>query len=69
MSKGKKKNGGKKIDEMSVSELTFRIMEIFLSPYMTYEKRRMIVEAAERILTAPTKPEPDKPKPDDPEGA
>lgn len=71
MAKGKKGkgNGGKRIDEMTVSDMGMRMMEIFVM--LSDEKRRELITAAEKILATPTKPKPDKPKPDpdDTEGA
>ena len=71
MGKGKKSNGGKKVDDMTVQELMMQIVHIYTSPTTTDIQRRKIFAAIERIMAEPDKPEPspDEPKPDEPDGA
>ena len=66
MSKGKKKNGGKKpYDQMDEREMFYEIMNLYSSDETTDEQRRRIFDAVVGIMSEPDKPEPDEPKPDD----
>jgi tetratricopeptide (TPR) repeat protein len=59
MSKGKKKNGGKNVDEMSDKDLFMEIISVISQDKTTRKQLEQILDSTIKILSKPDKPEPD----------